>query len=78
MRKQIIIYYKKSRQKECIYKRVITQEDNNYSIVNYWKQSNNIKEYSSNLKLSENSLNKYILQCRKENNFDHIEIQNVL
>ena len=35
MKKQIIIYYKKFRQKECIYKRVITQEDNNYSIVNY-------------------------------------------
>ena len=78
MRKQITIYYKKSRQKECVYKRVITQEDNDYCIVNYWKQSNNIKEYPSNLKLSETSLNKYILQCRKEKNFDHIEIQNVL
>lgn len=78
MKNQITIFYKKSRQKEYIYKRVITQEDNNYSIVNYWKQSDNIKEYSSNLKLTENSLNKYILQCRKENNFEHIEIQNVL
>ena len=78
MRKQITIYYKKSRQKEYIHKRVLTEEENNYSIVSYWKQGNNIKEYPSKLKLSETSLNKYILQCRKEKNFDHIEIQNVL
>ena len=75
MKKEITIYYKDSNQDVYVTRRVLTQEGNYYKLTSYWKIGKKIETYVSGLKLSESEANKYILQCRKENRFDHIEQQ---
>ena len=75
MKKEITIYYKDSNQNVYVTMRVLTQEGNYYKLTSYWKIGKKIETYVSGLKLSESEANKYILQCRKENRFDHIEQQ---
>ena len=78
MKKEITIYYKESAQDEYVTRRVLTQEGNYYKLTSYWKIGKKIEKYVSGLKLSKLEANKYILQCRKENRFDHIEYQFVI
>ena len=68
MEKEIRIYYKDSDQDEYVTRRVLTQDGNYYKLTSYWKKGKNIERYDSRLKLSKLEANKYILQCRKENN----------
>ena len=75
MKKEITIYYKDSAQDEYVTRRVLTQDGNYYKITSYWKKGKNIERYESRLKLTKSEANKYILQCRKENRFDHFEYQ---
>ena len=78
MKKEITIYYKDSAQDEYVTRRVLTQEGNYYKLTSYWKKGKNIERYDSRLKLTKSEANKYILQCRKENRFDHFEYQFVI
>ena len=78
MKKEITIYYKDSNQDEYVTRSVITQEENYYKLTSYWKKGKSIERYESRLTLTEASVNKYILQCRKLNRFDHIEYQFVM
>ena len=78
MKKEITIYYKDSCQDEYVTRRVLTQEGNYYKLTSYWKIGKKIETYVSGLKLSITEANKYIIQCNKENRFDHIEFQFVM
>ena len=78
MKKEIIIYYKDSNQDEYVTRRVLTQDGNYYKLTSYWKKGKNIERYESKVKLTESEANKYILQCRKENRFEHFKYQFVL
>ena len=78
MRNQITIYYKKSREKEFILKRVLLQDDDRYIITSYWSNGKIVKPYVSKLRLSQTQVNKYLLQCRKDKHFSYIENQFVM
>ena len=78
MKQEITIYYKDSKQDEYVTRRVLTQEGNYYKLTSYWKKGKNIERYESRAKLTKSEANKYILQCRKENRFDHFEYQFVI
>ena len=78
MKNQITIFYKKSREKELILKRVLIQDDDVYTLISYWSNGKEVKAYKSNLRLSQTQVNKYLLQCRKDKHFSHIENQFVM
>ena len=78
MKNQITIFYKKSREKEFILKRVLIQDDDVYTLISYWSNGKEVKAYKSNLRLSQIQVNKYLLQCRKDKHFSHIENQFVM
>lgn len=78
MKNQITIFYKKSREKEFILKRVLIQDDDVYTLISYWSNGKEVKAYKSNLRLSQTQVNKYLLQCRKDKHFSHIENQFVM
>lgn len=78
MKNQITIFYKKSREKEFILKRVLTQDDDVYTLISYWSNGKEVKVYKSNLRLLQTQVNKYLLQCRKDKHFSHIENQFVM
>ena len=78
MKNQITIFYKKSREKEFILKRVLIQDDDVYTLTSYWSNGKEVKAYKSNLRLSQTQVNKYLLQCRKNKHFSHIENQFVM
>ena len=77
MKEQIIIFYNKDKKhsNEYIVKRVLTQESENYSIISYYMINGKLKVFPSNLKISGEELNYYLLQCMKSNFFDKIERQ---
>ena len=80
MKKEITIYYFKNKScpNDYIVKRVLTQEGNYYSISAYYMVNNKLKEFKSNLKWSNESVNKYLIQCMKSSCFDHIEYQPIM
>ena len=78
IKKEITIYYKDSNQDEYVTRRVLTQDGNYYKVTSYRKTGKNIERYESKAKLTKSEANKYILQCRKENRFDHFEYQFVM
>ena len=80
MKEQITIFYKKDKKhsNDYIVKRVLTQELGNYTITSYYMINGKLKVFPSKLKLSDKLLNKYLLQCRKSNFFDRIEIQLIM
>ena len=78
MKKEITIYYKDSCQDEYVTRRVLTEEENYYTLTSYWKKGKKIERYATKLNLTKSQANKYILQCRKENRFDHFEYQFVM
>ena len=80
MKKEITIYYfkNKSYPNDYIVKRVLTQEGNYFSLSSYYMINNKLKEFRSNLKWSNEKINKYIIQCMKSTCFDHIEYQFIM
>lgn len=80
MKEQITVYYFKDRKhpNDYIVKRILTQENDYYSIVSYFMINNKIKEFPSKLKMTSEQVNKYILECMKADFFNKIEYQNVM
>ena len=80
MNEQITIFYNKDKKhaNDYIVKRVLTQESENYSLISYYMINGKLKNFPSKLKLSSEKLNYYLLQCRKSNFFDRIEIQLIM
>ena len=80
MKEQITIYYFKDRKhpNDYIVKRILTQENEYYSIVSYFMINNKIKQFPSKLKLTSEQVNKYIIECMKADFFNKIEYQNVM
>ena len=75
MNEQITIFYNKDKKHayDYIVKRVLTQDSENYTLISYYMINNKIKVYKSNLKWTNEYINKYLLQCMKSNFFDRIE-----
>lgn len=80
MKEQITVYYYKDRKhpNDYIVKRVLTQENEYYSIVSYYMINKKIKEFPSKLKMTSEQVNKYIIECMKADFFNKIEYQNVM
>lgn len=80
MKEQIIIYYKKdkSHTNDYIVKRILTQENDYYSVKSYYMINSKLKEYTSRLKLHITQKNNYLLQCKKSAFFEYIEYQNIM
>ena len=75
MKEQIIIFYNKNKKhsNDYIVKRVLTQELDNYTITSYYMINDKLRVFPSNLKLSGEKLNCFLMQCMKSNFFDKIE-----
>lgn len=80
MKEQITIFYNKDKKhsNDYIVKRVLTQEGDCYTLVSYYMINNKLKEFKSNLKWSNEKINKYLLQCMKADFFDKIEKQFIM
>ena len=80
MKEQITVYYHKDKKNphDYIVKRVLTQEKDYYSIVSYYMEYGKLKEYKSNLLVSYEDVNKYVLECRKSPYFYSVQYQNVM
>ena len=80
MKEQIIIYYDKDRhsKNDYIVKRVLTQEKEYYKIVSYYMEYDKLREYHSNLLLTDENVNRYVLECMKAPYFNHIEYQSIM
>ena len=80
MKEQITIFYNKDKKhiNDYIVKRVLTQELENYSLISYYMINGKLKAFPSKLKISGEKLNYYLLQCKKSNFFDRIEIQLIM
>ena len=80
MNEQITIFYNKDKKhvNDYLVKRVLTQELGNYTITSYYMINGKLKDFPSKLKLSDENLNYYLLQCRKSNFFDKIERQYIM
>ena len=80
MKEQITIFYNKDKKhtNDYIVKRVFTKDGKYYSLSAYYMINNKMKEYKSNLKWPIEYINKYLLQCKKSNFFDRIEIQLIM
>ena len=80
MKEQITVYYFKDRKhpNDYIVKRILTQENEYYSIVSYFMINNKIKEFPSKLKMTSEQVNKFIIECMKADFFNKIEYQNVM
>ena len=77
MKEQITIFYNKDKynMNDYIVKRVLTQDDDCYTITSFYMINGKLKNFPSKLKLSGNKLNSYLLQCKKAAFFDKIEKQ---
>ena len=77
MNEQITIFYNKNKKhaNDYIVKRVLTQESDNYTITSYYMINGKLKAFPSNLKLSGEKLNCFLIQCMKADFFDKIERQ---
>ena len=80
MKEQITIFYNKDKKHINDYrvKIVLTQKLENYTITSYYMINGKLKVFPSNLKLSGETVNYYILQCMKSNFFDKIERQFIM
>ena len=80
MKEQITIFYYKDKKHTNNYlvKRELTPDLENYTISSYYMINGKLKAFPSNLKLSSEKLNKYLLQCMKSDFFDRIESQFIM
>ena len=77
MNEQITIFYNKDKKHTNDYrvKIVLTQQSEIYTISSYYMINGNLRVFPSNLKLSGEKLNSFLIQCMKANFFDRIERQ---
>lgn len=75
MKEQITIYYDKDRysKDDYIVKRVLSSENGYYSIFSYYMENGKVRIYPSNLVLTGESVNRYVLECMKATFFNRIE-----
>ena len=80
MKEKITVYYFKDRKhpNDYIVKRILTQENEYYSIVSYFMINEKLKEFPSKLKMTSEQVNKYIIECMKADFFNKIEYQNIM
>ena len=80
MKEQITIFYNKNKKhtNDYIVKRVFTPDGECYSLSDYYMINGKLRVFPSNLKLSGEKLNYYLLQCKKSNFFDRIERQFIM
>ena len=80
MKEQITIFYNKDKKHINDYKVkiVLTQESENYTITSYYMINDKLRVFPSNLKLSGEKLNYFLIQCMKSNFFDKIERQYIM
>ena len=80
MKEQITIFYNKDKKHTNDYKVkiVLTQETENYTINSYYMINGKLRVFASNLKLSGEKLNCYLLQCMKSDFFNKIERQYIM
>ena len=80
MKEQIIIHYHKDKKNshDYIVKRVLTPEKDYYTIVSYYMEYGKLREYKSNLLVSYENVNKYLLECMKSPYFYSVHYQNVM
>ena len=77
MNEQITIFYNKDKKHINDYKVkiVLTQDLGNYTITSYYMINGKLRVFPSNLKLSAEKLNCFLIQCMKADFFDKIERQ---
>ena len=80
MKEQIIVYYNKDKynKNDYIVKRVLTQDGDCYTIDSYYMINGKLKNFPSKLKLSDEKINSYLLQCKKSTLYNKIEYQNIM
>ena len=80
MKEQITIFYNKDKKHINDYKVkiVLTQQSENYTISSYYMINGNLRVFPSNLKLSGEKLNCFLIQCMKADFFDKIERQYIM
>ena len=80
MKEQITIFYNKDKKHSNDYKVkiVLTQESENYTITSYYMINGKLRVFPSNLKLSGEKLNCFLINCMKANFFDKIEKQFIM
>ena len=80
MKEQITIFYNKDKKhsNDYIVKRVLNQDGDCYTIVSYYMINGKLKNFPSKLKISDEKLNYYLIQCMKSNFFDKIEKQFIM
>ena len=80
MNEQITIFYNKDKKhaNDYLVKRVLTQDLENYTLISYYMINGKLKDFPSKLKISDEKLNYYLLQCKKSNFFDRIERQFIM
>ena len=80
MNEQITLFYNKDKKhpNDYIVKRVLTPELENYTLISYYMINGKLKAFPSNLKLSGEKLNSFLIQCMKADFFDKIERQYIM
>ena len=80
MKEQITIFYNKDKKHTNDYrvKIVLTQDLDNYAITSYYMINDKLRVFPSNLKLSGEKLNCFLIQCMKADFFDRIERQFIM
>ena len=80
MKEQITIFYYKDKKHTNNYrvKIVLTQDLKNYKITSYYMINGKLRVFPSNLKLSGEKLNCFLIQCMKGDFFDKIERQYIM
>ena len=80
MNEQITIFYNKDKKHTNDYKVkiVLTQDLENYTITSYYMINDKLRVFPSNLKLSGEKLNCFLIQCMKSDFFDKIERQYIM
>ena len=80
MKEQIIVYYNKDKynKNDYIVKRVLTPDGESYTIKSYYMINDKLKCFSSNLRLSINKLNSFLLQCKKSPLYNRVEYQFIM
>ena len=80
MNEQITIFYKKDKKHINDYKVkiVLIQESENYTLTSYYMINGKLRVFPSNLKLSGEKLNSFLIQCMKADFFDKIERQFIM
>ena len=80
MNEQITIFYNKDKKHTNDYrlKIVLTLELGNYTITSYYMINDKLRVFPSNLKLSGEKLNCFLIQCMKADFFDKIERQYIM